>query len=573
MLNNVDISYYVIAFIIISVHSFLNFKLCDILSDGTRFHRASIFIVCIVNGLISPIFLSSVHSSTATPYFACVGLLIFELFLLFKGRVTGIFGVGIGSLLHLFVIRSILIPSVSIAYKISMHDINYSAEYVSYINLGSFAIQIIALLLFILLIPMSTVKKIMESKSFYRGLLSLTLLLVLYIIFNSYIFRVDYYSLILSVQEIVIVAFMLLFFYIMLLMLIAVFNLGLYREKTKVLEDKIDKDRVLTSAVFNLALIIIEVNCTKDILTRLLIGSTERPTEHLPTFSEFLETQSKEYTHPDDIKNIKTLSSQSLIDNFEKGINESVIEYRSKSIKASASQTGVTTVADEYLWYRMQINTHREEDTNDIISVCTIDEIDIEKKESLRLKQVAETDPLTGAFNKGTFASKVDDYISKGNGGALYMFDLDNFKGINDNMGHSAGDDVLCEVYAKVLTIFRSDDIVGRVGGDEFVVFLTNAMSEASIAKMAMRICDEINKVYHAENGVDIEISSSIGISVSPKDGKDFETLFNAADLAMYHSKSIGKNTYTVYGSSLSAGFKPQEKEDYMRLRDKENNK
>ncbi len=559
----------VICIIIVMIHSFLNFTLCNRLSEKTRFHKLSIYIVCLLNGLLSPLFFATQFKGPMIFYFVCTAVLISELLLLFKGKLTGIFGVGIGSLVHLFVLRAIILSSVAISKGISMHNIIYDNRLIMYVDIGSFAAQLITLTMFIFLIPLKIVKKIMADKAFYTTLLWLTILIITYLIYNSNIFLTNYVSVNLAVQEIVIAALVLLFFYIMLLLMIMIFKLGVYKEKTKELEDKIDKDKVLTSAVLSFTEIILEVNCTKDKIVRMLINSVERPFEHLPGFSTFINMQSDNFTHPEDIKTIKTLNTQLLISDFNNGYTEKVFEYRSKKIAASDDKTGVVAESNDYLWYKMRISLSRDTATQDVMALIAVDEFENEKQIQLALKQKAETDPLTGAYNKTAFAHYVEEHLKDGGQGALYMFDLDNFKGINDNMGHSAGDVVLCEIYAKIKSIFRIQDFIGRVGGDEFVVYLHGTTQDSIVKRKATQICKEINKIYKAENGVSIEISSSIGIVIAPKDGQSFESLFNAADLAMYYSKSIGKNTFTIYDKSLFSGFKPQEKDAYMRLRNK----
>ncbi len=544
----------------------MNFKLCSGLDYPFRFSKRSIYICSILNGLLGSLLLFTFYDNPMTQYFMCTIILISEIAFLFKGSVSATVGIGLGSLLHLFVIRALIFASTSIATGMSMYAIFLSTDFYPIINLASFALQIITLTFFTKFMPLKTVRKIMENKEFYMALLFLAVILNAYMIYNSYMFTIDYFSVNLAVQEIVISLFVLVFLYIMLLLLIKIFNLGIYKEKTRELEVKIDKDKTLTSAILSFAEVIIEANCTQDKIVRVLVNSVERPLVESSSLSDFFTIQSSFLTHPDDVDIISGISASLLISDFENGYDEKLFDFRSKKI-GTPHNVNANDIDSEYLWYRMRISTNLDESTSDVISLFTVDEIDEEKQAELSLRKKAETDLLTGSYNKDAFTLKVNDYLSQGGQGTLYMFDLDNFKGINDNMGHSAGDDVLRETYAKTTAIFRPNDIVSRVGGDEFLVFLTGTTKESTIKKKAVQICTDLNKTYHAENGVDIEISCSVGISVAPKDGTDFEVLFNAADMAMYHSKSIGKNTFTIYDSSAPTSFEPQEKEAYMRLR------
>ncbi len=521
-----------------------------------------------MNGAIGSFFLNTFYESPMVHYLICTVFLLSEIFILFKGPPSSTLGVGLGSLIHLFVLRAIIFASSSLALNISMYEIFTDKSLYPLVNLASFLAQLITLTLFIKLMPLKVVKRIMDDKDFYTGLLSLAIIISFFLVFNSHMFLVDYFSVILAVQEISIAIFALAFLYIMLFLLIQIFNLGIYKEKTKELETKIDQDQSFASAVFSFAEVIIEVNCTQDKIVRLLINSNDREISHLPGLADFLTIQTQAFTHPDDVHIIQKINSQSLMADLQNGYSEKLLEFRSKKIQSDDVHSAVVSASDDYLWYRMRINTRLQPNSQEVFSLFTIDEIDEEKQAELSLKKQAETDPLTGSYNRAAFATKVQEYLDNGGCGTLYMFDLDNFKGINDNMGHSAGDKVLKEIYAKTTAIFRTHDIVSRVGGDEFLVFLSGTTKESLIKKKAYQICSDLNKTYHAENGVDIEISCSVGISVAPKDGTHFEALYDAADISMYHSKSIGKNTFTIYDSNDNVGFKPQEKEAYMRLRD-----
>ncbi len=503
-------------------------------------------------------------------YFVYMCLLLLELFALYKGHITGTIGIGVGSLIHLFVLRAVLMASMSIALQIPMAGILQRTLLYSHLNLGSFALQIITLTLFIRLIPLDTLKRVMADPAFYRGLLGFALVCITYLIYHANSFLISYYSVNLAVQVIVAAVFALTFFYIMMLQLIRIFNLGVYKSKTAALEEQIDKDKVFASVALQFADVILEANCTKDKVTRVVLSSVERPTEHIPALGVLFQDQAARFTHPDDAETIRQLSAPYFLLAFAEGRTELSFDYRSKSIvnvAAHMMRDLDEEAIEDYLWYRMRITLRKEENSGEIIALFTVDGIHEEKEEALALRQQAETDPLTGALNRAAFAAKVDDHLVRGGGGTLYMFDLDNFKGINDNMGHSAGDVVLREVYAKIIALFRSDDLVGRVGGDEFVVFTLNTARESIIEQKAMAICGALHKNYQTDSGRAIEVSSSVGVSIAPRDGTHFAGLFFAADVAMYHSKNAGKNTYTLYSKDLALEFQPNKQEAYTRGR------
>ncbi len=565
-----SLTFYFISAIVIFFHSLLNYTLCGKLNYPLRFGVPSVVLFCLLNGLIGPIFLFTNYNNPTIQYFICTFILLSELIILFKGELKAILGVVFGSLLHLFVIRGIIIASASIYHQVSMHTVIHNTAFFPIVNLLSFVAQIFTLTLFIVLMPLKTVRKIMEDKYFYTSLLILALFLNAYMIFNSYMFEIDYFSINLAVQEIFISVFSLIFLYIMLLMLIRIFSLNIYKAKTKELETKIDSDKALATAVYNFAEVLIEINCTKDTIVRILVNGEEKNVDNLPAPDKLFAMYSKNFTHPQELDEILSINSAMLIDNFNNGCNEKLIDFRSKTDLSHSNEDSKTFLNNEYLWYRMRITTNLLEDTYEVFSIITVDEINEEKQAELSLRRKAETDLLTGAYNRQAFSVKVQEYMQNGGHGTLYMFDLDNFKGINDNMGHSMGDNVLKEVYAKTTAVFRENDIVARIGGDEFLVFMCGTTKESTIQKKAIQLCGDLHKTYHAQNGINIEISCSVGISIAPKHGTNFETLFDAADLSMYHSKSLGKNTFTIYNEKETFSFEKQEKEKYMRQRDAE---
>ncbi len=138
------------------------------------------------------------------------------------------------------------------------------------------------------------------------------------------------------------------------------------------------------------------------------------------------------------------------------------------------------------------------------------------------------------------------------------MIDLDNFKEINDTCGHAAGDHVLTRVAESLEKLVGKDGIVARVGGDEFVVFITENWDETQITDMAESILDLMD---HTEEGyyTVIRVTASIGIAIAPKDGSSYEELYNAADKAMYYIKQNSKRGYAFYkGEGKRASIKPE---------------
>lgn len=169
-----------------------------------------------------------------------------------------------------------------------------------------------------------------------------------------------------------------------------------------------------------------------------------------------------------------------------------------------------------------------------------------EKKRQLEEK--ADTDLLTGLNNKLATERKIKDFIAQNPDAQSMMLilDIDNFKKINDTMGHAFGDEVLRSLGQQIGAIFRATDIVGRAGGDEFIIFLKNITGKEAIRKEAKKV-ENFFKDFKAGEYVKYSATASIGVAIFPQEGADWETLYKAADQALYKAKKRGKNQLAFY--------------------------
>ena len=167
------------------------------------------------------------------------------------------------------------------------------------------------------------------------------------------------------------------------------------------------------------------------------------------------------------------------------------------------------------------------------------------KKSLERLNFKASHDELTGAYNRAGYDLLISSIDL--NNTYMMLFDVDNFKSINDTYGHETGDKVLVKLVKVMKKNFRNDDYICRIGGDEFVVLMLHS-SDVDRSLIAQKI-DEINRELSAIDDGLPAVSISVGI-VHGTDAKDAESLFEKSDAAMYRSKQNGKNTYTFYSAA-----------------------
>ncbi len=214
----------------------------------------------------------------------------------------------------------------------------------------------------------------------------------------------------------------------------------------------------------------------------------------------------------------------------------------------------VTTACGAFLWLSAGIKTPEHFGQDIAIAVVTwaLSLMAAMEMLSIRLRDYhlqselmyrSSTDGLTGLLNKTTAESACRAYLKRGGeGAALMVIDLDQFKLINDALGHQAGDNALELFGETLLALFRTQDVVGRIGGDEFIVLMKRTEDRALITRRVEAVCAAARDTRVKDfNGA---LTCSIGIAICPGQGTEYETLFCKADAALYRAKKAGRNGY-----------------------------
>lgn len=205
------------------------------------------------------------------------------------------------------------------------------------------------------------------------------------------------------------------------------------------------------------------------------------------------------------------------------------------------------------VWCRIRITGLTDKTGRAVRAVGAILDIDAEKKKAQNLMERAQRDMLTKLYNKGSSQEYIQAVLANnvpGKMAALMIIDLDNFKHMNDTMGHLFGDALLSEVAHSIQKQFRSEDIVGRVGGDEFLVFLGQIPNAALAEQKAVQVMKAIGEMAVQEL-TEVELSCSIGIAIYPECGQTYHELFQRADQALYRAKNQGKGRYCIADAKL----------------------
>lgn len=179
---------------------------------------------------------------------------------------------------------------------------------------------------------------------------------------------------------------------------------------------------------------------------------------------------------------------------------------------------------------------------------------DMKRQEEFIRHQVFH-DSLTGLPNRPLLINRIDKAIAHATRGrrkfGLIYLDLDNFKNVNDSLGHAVGDMLLREAAERLRQIIRNVDTVARLGGDEFIVLIEDIDDEKPVTLLAVRILDSFNKPFIIQ-GNTLHVGTSIGIAMFPEDGDNTDILVRNADTAMYRAKEKGKDNFTMFTTSLN---------------------
>lgn len=227
---------------------------------------------------------------------------------------------------------------------------------------------------------------------------------------------------------------------------------------------------------------------------------------------------------------VSTFTPENVIRQYEKGNNHLRYDFK------------ITQDGSRYFWMRIDAYIFFSQEDESIHMFTYRKNIDAEKEKEIR----ASFDEMTGFLTKMETERKITSQLSIPADGvyAFFLFDIDNFKQANDSCGHAFGDYCIKEFTSIIKKHFRANDVLGRVGGDEFAAFIPAPDADwvedkAKDLSKALRVtCKSGEKIW--------KMSASIGVSIAPIDGNDFDTLYQKADTALYLTKQRGKNGYTI---------------------------
>lgn len=238
----------------------------------------------------------------------------------------------------------------------------------------------------------------------------------------------------------------------------------------------------------------------------------------------------KGYIHPDDVHLVREAMQK--VVNGEQNVRGC---WRVRELDVSGKDT-------VYWWEQVLFRLVYDERGRHIKTIGVSENVTREKN--------AQRDSLTLVYNRSSFEEKASRVLNERRNAnlqcAFLILDLDGFKQINDTYGHDMGDRVLISIGATLNKTFRSTDIVGRLGGDEFTVFMTSICKQEDAATKAKELVENIGMVQERD-GFPFPISCSVGVVVATKGEEELQALYKKADTALYEAKHAGKNQYKLY--------------------------
>ncbi|MGY8704165.1 EAL domain-containing protein [Bradyrhizobium sp. 18BD] len=190
--------------------------------------------------------------------------------------------------------------------------------------------------------------------------------------------------------------------------------------------------------------------------------------------------------------------------------------------------------------------------------ISVVEDVTERRSAHEKIAHMAHYDALTDLPNRTLFREQIERELEKAAGGeqfALLYIDVDEFKGINDSLGHHVGDELLKAIATRLRGCLKKGDLIARLGGDEFAVIQTAIQSSADVLSFVTRIYEAIRQPYHCL-GHQLSTDASIGIALAPQDGSDLDQLIKNADLAMYGAKASGRRTHRFFEPEMDASAK-----------------
>lgn len=510
------------------------FTLIEGMLNGKHFNF--IFRIClgVLNAALMLIMAVSIPIKIG--YFISLVVLYAEVLIIFRKPLKDTLFVSVAVMINIMCLRGMVVSLFALAINGTLFFVCSNTNLFLCVLLTSNILQWLALFVIMYFMKMENLRFTIHNKTQSRFIIIWASLCFLSMLKISNVYIRDYTYPNMFIDHLILCFMLLLSFYYLLIYTFKINRTAKIREINKKLNKDLGNQMELQSALMRDAFIATQANLTQN----LIISGMEK-------YPEFDKTNDHSYNawfkymlsvvSPEDYNIFqKSLERQNLINNFNLGIEPKPFEYRHLGQD------------NNYHWVRLVLRMFKDVESADVHVFGYAFNIENEVRDRQALLRGAQIDLFTGLYNKSTTQTIVSEEIRKG-AGILILLDIDNFKTINDMFGHEAGDYILKYVADLLTDTFRQCDVVGRVGGDEFMIYIKDVADILIAEERASYILSQLKP------GVDFNkkklfVTASMGIAVVDEKIDSFSLAYNQADSAMYLAKHNGKNGYTIYGSN-----------------------
>lgn len=283
--------------------------------------------------------------------------------------------------------------------------------------------------------------------------------------------------------------------------------------------------------------VMLDLTSWRVVDVRVRSGSDEVKSQYY-TVDEFFSLAVDSVVHDSEVRDFFAgITQRKLRDIYENGQRSIEMEYLRRFL---SGKTG---------WVRAELRFLNDPVNCNLSLIILLRDIDESMREYSELVTAAAQDPMTGLLNRRSIAKQINEFLETADPSqihALFMIDVDDFKNINDSFGHQYGDSVIKDTADAITSVFRSSDLIARMGGDEFMVL----MKDVGSGRAALRKAEELISALQfsaRSSTADLELSSSAGIALFKAGEKNFTELYDEADSALYQAKNSGKNRFMVF--------------------------
>ncbi len=467
-------------------------------------------------------------------YLITLVVLFAELLIIFRKSMKDTLFVSVAIMMNIMCLRGMVVSLFALVLDGTLYSVYSNDRLFLRVLLTTNILEWLAVDTILRFVRMESLRFTMQNKTQARYINIWASLCVLFMFRSSVEYVRDFGTPDMFIDHLCYCFILLLSFYYLLGYTFRLNRVAHIQEINKNLNKALGNQIELQSALMRDAVFTAKANLTKN----TIINGNQLFYDPLDSLSDeydvwFGQIESK--IHPDDWGIFyQSLKRQNLLDSFHRGIEPRPFEYRRLGL------------GNNYRWLKLILRMFKDVESDDVYVFGYAFDVENEVLDRQALVHGAQTDLFTGLYNKSTTETLIGEEIRKG-AGILFLIDIDDFKNINDRFGHEAGDCVLKYFSDLITSIFRKVDIIGRVGGDEFMIYVKDKADSSIAADKASEI------LIRLITGVDYDetriiVNASIGIAVIDEENYSFSEAYNQADSALYEAKSGGKNGYVIYG-------------------------